>query len=130
MSITLLEGGTTTTAGGTGKAYSRTSNPVNSGYEYADVAENDFFARQKLLITSRLPQRQTDGTYSKHKTSVKVVIPFILASGELSMNTAEVKIECHPEAAATILAKLREYPTHLAKDSELDATYTAGTFPG
>lgn len=129
MSITLLEGGTTSTAGGTGRAFARTSQPVNGGYEYADVAETDFFARRKVLITSKMPTKMADGTYSRQRTTSKVVIPGTLASGEIVMNQAEVKIDVHPELAPTLLAVLREYCVHLAKDSELDATYVAGTFP-
>lgn len=129
MSITMLEGGTTTTAGGTGRTFSRTSQPVNGGYEYADVADANFFTRRKVIITSKMPALQSDGTYSKMKTSSKIVIPFSCANGKIVMNQAEFKLDCHPEAAATLLSALREYGVHLAKDAELDATYVAGTFP-
>lgn len=130
MSITLLEGGTTSTAGGTGRVYSRTSQPVNGGYEYADVAETNFFARRKILVTSKMPVKLSDGTYSRQKTVAKIVIPGAIASGEIVNNQAEVKIDIHPELAPTLLAVLREYCVQLAKDAELDATYVAGTFPG
>lgn len=129
MSITVTEGGTTTTAGGTGRAFSRTSKPVNNGYEYSDVAETDFFARRSLIITSKMPQKQSDGTWSRQKTSVKGVIPFTKANGDVVNNLIEVKTDVDPEAAPTLLAVLREYGAQLSKDAELDATYNAGTFP-
>jgi hypothetical protein len=129
MSITIIDGGTTTTTGGTERAFSRTSKPVNGGYEYSDVAETNFFARRSLVLTSKMPQRQSDGTYSRQVTTSKMVIPFTRADGSVVNNVVEVKIAVDPEAAPTLLAPLREGGAQLAKDAELDATYQAGTFP-
>jgi hypothetical protein len=129
MSLTLLDGGTTSTAGGAAQAFSRSSTPVTNGYEYADVAEADYFARQKLVVTSRMPSLQSDGSYSKQKSSARFILPITLADGSIAYNVARVEIECHPEATAANLAELREYAGQLAMDSELDTLYTAGTFP-
>jgi len=129
MSVTLLDGGTTTTAGGANQAFSRTSLPVTNGYEYADVAEADYFARQKVILTSRMPALQADGSYSKQKTSAQFVMPITLADGSISFCVARVQVEAHPETSAAQLAELREMAAQMAIQAGLDDTYKAGTFP-
>lgn len=129
MSISLLDGGTTSTAGGAAQAFDRTSTPVTSGMEYADVAETDFFARQKVIVTSRMPSLQADGSWSKQKSSVRFVAPITLADGTIAYNVARVEIECHPESTVANLTELREFAGQMAIQAGLDDLYTAGTFP-
>lgn len=129
MSISLLDGGTTSTAGGSAQAFDRSSTSVNNGYEYTDVAETDFFARQKVIVTSRMPSLQSDGTWSKQKTSARFVQPITLADGSIAYGVARVEIEFHPEATAANVSELREMAGQLAIQAGLDDLYTAGTFP-
>lgn len=129
MSISLLDGGTTSTAGGSAQDFDRSALAVTNGYEYADVSETDFFARQKVIATSRMPSLQTDGSWSKQKTSVRFVMPITLADDSIAYNVARVEIECHPESSAANLAELREMAAQLAIQAGLDDLYTAGTFP-
>lgn len=129
MSITILDGGTTSTAGGANQDFDRTSTPVTNGLEYADVSEADYFARQKVITTSRMPSLQGDGSYSKQKTSVRFVMPITLADGTIAYNVARVEVEAHPESTVANLAELREFAAQLAIQAGLDDLYTAGTFP-
>lgn len=129
MSITLKDGGTTTTAGGADQTFDRTNLPVNNGYEYADVAEADFFARQKVILSSRQPQLQGDGSWSKQKSSLRFVMPITLADGSISYNVARVEIEAHPESSAANLAEMREMAGQMAIGAGFDDLYTAGTLP-
>jgi hypothetical protein len=129
MSISLLDGGTTTTAGGAAQSFDRTNLPVNNGYEYADVSEADFFARQKVIATARQPQLQSDGTWSKQKISLRWVMPLTRADGSLVYNVARVEVEFDPEASSANLAELREMAAQMAIASSFDDLYTAGTLP-
>lgn len=129
MSVTLLDGGTTSTAGGTGQDFDRSSTPVTNGYEYADVSETDFFARQKVLLTSRMPSLQADGSWSKQKVSCRFVLPITLADGTISYNVARVEVEVHPEATAANLAELREMGAQMLIQAGLNDLFVAGTFP-
>ena len=129
MSISLLDGGTTSTAGGAAQDFDRTNLPVNNGYEYADVDEADFFARQKVIIVTRSPQLQSDGTWSKQKASLRFVLPITLADGSISYNVGRVEVEYHPEATAANLAELREFCAQMAIGSGFDDVYVAGTLP-
>jgi hypothetical protein len=129
MSTTLLDGGTTTTAGGSTQTFDRTNTTVTSGSEYADVSETDFFARQKVIITTRMPSLQLDGSWSKQKTKVQFVAPITLANGTIAYNIARVEIEAHPESSAANLAELREFAAQMAVGTQFDYAYIAGTLP-
>lgn len=129
MSITLKDGGTTSTAGGVDQVFDRSSLQVTNGYEYTDVAEADFFARQKVIATSRMPTLQSDGSWSKQKTSARFVMPITLADGTIAYNVARVELEVHPEASAANLTELREMAAQLSINAGLDDLYTAGSFP-
>lgn len=129
MSIVLKDGGTTATTGGTNQTFDRTNLQVNNGYEYADVAEADFFARQKVIISTRMPQLQSDGSWSKQKVSLRFVLPITLADGSVSYNVGRIETEVHPEASAANLAEIREFCAQMAISSEFDDSYIAGTLP-
>jgi hypothetical protein len=129
MSISLLDGGTTATTGGTSQAFTRTATAVKNGYEYADGSEAAFLSRQKVILKARMPSLQSTGEWSKQKIHASFVFPFDLASGDVSFSVARVEIECHPEATSAHLAELREMVGQLAIQSGLDDLYTAGTFP-
>ncbi len=129
MSVQLLDGGTTSTAGGTAQTFDRTNLAVNNGYEYADVSIADFFARQKVIITTRMPQLQSDGSWSKQKTSLRFVLPITLADGSVSYQIVRAETEVHPEASAANLAELREFGAQMFKSSSFDNVFIAGTLP-
>lgn len=129
MSITLKDGGVTTTAGGTDQTFDRTNTQVTNGNEYADVSESDFFSRQKVYLTTRQPSLQGDGSWSKQKTSLRFVMPKILADGSVTYNLGRVECEVHPESTAAELGEIREMCAQLAVSAVYDALYTAGTLP-
>lgn len=127
--IVLKDGGTTATTGGTDQTFSQTPVPVNNGYEYADVSETDHLLRQKVLISTRAHQLQSDGTYSKDKRSLRFVLPVTLADGTISFAVSRVEVEFHPEASVAQLAELREMASQMCISSAFDAVYTAGILP-
>jgi hypothetical protein len=127
MSITLDDGGTTATTGGTTQTFEKTNTPVNNGYEYADISEADFFARQKVLLTARSPQLQSDGTYSKQKGKASFVMPITRADGTVAYNVARNEIEYDPESTPAQVAELREMSGQMAVGSQFDNLWTAGS---
>lgn len=129
MSITLTDGGTTSTAGGTSQSFDRTSTPVNNGYEYADISETDHLARQKVILTARNPAVQSDGSWSKHKAKGQFVFPITLADGSVSYIVSRSELEYHPEATAAQVAEAREMGAQMFISAVYDALYTAGTLP-
>lgn len=129
MSITLLNGGTTTTSGGTAQVFEVSGETITDGRVLVDVGEADFFARNKLNITSRSPSQQSDGTWSKSKRTVVLVIPFTRADGSTVYNTTRVEVSFDPETTSAELADLRERGAQLLKDSEFDTFYSVGQLP-
>lgn len=129
MSIVLKAGGTTTTAGGTDQTFNRSNATVVNGNEYVDVAEADFFLREKVIISVRPPALQADGSWSKMKISARFVKPITLANGDVSFQIARHEVEVHPEASAAVLAEMREMGGQLAVSAAMNAVYTAGTLP-
>jgi hypothetical protein len=126
--MSLLDGGTTATTGGSAQTFSRTSRQVTNGYEYADVTEASFLARQSIVLKSRMPQ-SLDGEWTKQKTHASFVCPIALADGSTVYNVARIEVEYHPESSAAQVAELREMAAQLAKQAALDSFYQAGTFP-
>lgn len=129
MSITLTDGGTTTTAGGAAQTFDRSNTKVNNGYEYVDTSEADFFARQKMVIVARQPTLQSDGTYSKAKASERFIMPITRADGTIAYNVARHEIEYDPESTAAQVAELREMSAQMAVGSQFDDIHVAGTLP-
>lgn len=129
MSITLLDGATTSTTGGTTQTFSRTNTPVNNGYEYSDVSEADFFKREKVLLSARQPTLQSNGTWSKQKSYARYVKPLTKADGTVVYNGIRVEIDYDPETPAADLAELREKGAQMAKASQFNDLYVAGTLP-
>lgn len=129
MSISLKDGGTTATTGGTDQTFDRTSTPVTNGYEYADSSETNHLARQKVVLTARNPSAQADGSWSKHKAKGQFVFPITLADGTVVYNLVRVEVEYHPEASAANVAELREMGAQILTSSAFDYLFIAGTMP-
>lgn len=129
MSITLTDGGTSSTAGGAAQTFDRTSTPVTNGYEYADVSETNHLIRQKVVLTARNPSLQTDGSWSKHKAKGQFVLPITLADGSISYNLVRVEVEYHPEATSANVDELREMGAQILISSVYDNLFVAGTLP-
>jgi hypothetical protein len=129
MAITLTDGGTTATTGGSAQSFDRTPAQVNNGYEYSDTSEADFFARQKVIITARQPQLQADGFWSKQKAKVQFVMPITKADGTIAYNVSRHEIEYDPESTSAQIAELREMGAQSSIGSQFDDVYVAGTLP-
>lgn len=124
--ITLQEGATYTPAGGTNIVFDATGESVANGVVCVNQAETNFFAREKLIATARLPSFGTDGKWSKQKTSVRIVMPKTLASGEVVYELVRVEIESHPEGTNNITA-LRKLGISALLDAELDNFFLVGS---
>lgn len=105
--IVLKEGATYTPAGGSNITFELTGKSVANGVSCHNMGETDFFQREELVATSRMPSKGTDGEYSKQKSSLKIVRPDTLASGKVVYNLIRIDIEVHPETGVTEVGNLR-----------------------
>jgi hypothetical protein len=125
--ITLKEGSTYTPAGGSDVIYNRLGETIANGVVLGNTAEANFFAREKVYVTVRMPSLQSDGEYSKMKISMRFVRPQVLASGKTVYNLSRSEIEIHPEAAVGELANLRSMGIAMFHDAETDLTWSVGS---
>lgn len=129
MSVTLKDGGTTATTGGTDQEFDQTPLEVVKGRNYADVDEADFLARQQVVITAREPKLQADGNFSKMRLRVQFVSPIVRNDGSVAYNIGRAEVEYDVESSAADVAELREMAAQCAISSVFDDVYTAGTLP-
>ena len=129
MPITLLNGGTTATTGGTDQIFERTNEQVVNGHSFSDTAEADFFKRKKLTLSCRGPYKGGDGLWKSQVNKTSYAQPITLADGTIHYNVARNEIAYHPQSTAAQIAELREMNAQLCKDAELNPFYGAGTLP-
>lgn len=131
MSITNLSlqknatGGTTT--GGTAMALASDGVSVKNGIHVADMNEVNFLIRTNLTLKTRNPAKQADGTYSKAKRFATIVVPKVIASGEVVFNLVRVETEAHPEMTDAELTNLFMLGAQLLTDSDLTAFFKTGS---
>lgn len=110
-------GGTTT--GGTAMPLSRDGVEVKNGVHVADMAESDFTIRTNMSLRSRVPQLQSDGTYSKGKRFATIVVPKVLADASIAFNLIRIEVEVHPETTTAEKTNLHMLAAQVFTDSDL-----------
>jgi hypothetical protein len=123
MSISTLSlqkdatGGTTT--GGTAMALSSDGVDVKNGIHLADMSELNFIIRSNMTLRTRNPVLQNDGSYSKAKRYITIVVPKILADGSVSFPLRRIECEDHPEMTAAEITNLNMLAAQVFTDSDL-----------
>lgn len=110
-------GGTTT--GGTAMALSSDGQEVKNGIHVADMGESDFTVRTNMTLRTRNPQKQADGTYSKGKRWVTIVVPKDLGDDGIVFNLIRIEMEVHPKTLASELLNLEMLGAQVFTDSDL-----------
>jgi hypothetical protein len=125
--ISLNEGATYTPAGGSSITFDANGESVANGVVCQNSAETDYFAREKLYATSRMPSLGTDGEFTKQKASLRIVRPSTLTSGKVVYNLIRIETEVHPEDGATEVSNLRSLGMAALNSSDLDDFFEAGS---
>jgi hypothetical protein len=89
-----------TITGGTAMSLSRDGVEVKNGVHVADMSEGNFIIRPNATFRTRVPVKQSDGTYSKEKRFCTIVVPKVLADGTVVYNLRRLEDETHPETTA------------------------------
>ena len=110
-------GGTTT--GGTAMALSSDGVEVKNGIHVADMSESNFALRTHITLSTRNPQLLADGTYSKGKRKVTIVVPKLLASGAIAFNVNRQSVEVHPETTVAEQTNLHMLGAQVWTDADL-----------
>lgn len=108
-----------TTVGGTAMALSSDGVEVKNGIHVADMSESNFALRTHITLSTRNPQLLADGTYSKGKRKVTIVVPKLLASGAIAFNVNRQSVEVHPETTVAEQTNLHMLGAQVWTDADL-----------
>lgn len=122
----IKEGATYAPTGGTDITFSLTGERVANGIVTANMAESNFFAREKVYQTVRMPVLMPDGDFSKMKTSLRIVRPATLPSGKVVYNIVRVEQEIHP-LTPTEAVNLRSLAIGALADADFTQFWEAGS---
>jgi len=125
--ISVTEGATYTPAGGSDVTFDLTGEQVANGVVLGNMDEEDFFSREKLYATVRMPALQGDGEYSKQKNSVRIVRPATLASGKVVYNLIRIETEVHPESGVAEVDNLLTMGMSLINSSDAELFWHSGS---
>lgn len=129
LSSAIVKTGSTamTPTGGSDQTFTPDGQTVPNGIHVADAAQADFRIRDNIAFKSRVPSLQNDGTYTKSKRSVTLVLPRFLSSGKVVFNIARLDIEVHPEMSATVELDLRMKAAQLLSNPNFSAFWVSGS---
>lgn len=129
LSSAIVKTGATamTPTGGSDKTFTPDGQVVPGGIHLADAAQADFRVRDNIALKSKVPTLLGDGTYSKAKRSVTIVMPRLLASGKTVFNLARLEVEVHPEMTAALELDLRMIASQVLADTDFSSYWTAGS---
>jgi hypothetical protein len=111
-----------TTVGGTPMALSSDGVEVKNGIHVADMDEANFIIRTNMTCKTRNPQLLSDGSYSKSKRTVTIVVPDDLGAdnGGVVFNLVRIEIEIHPKSTVSEAVNIHMLGAQVLTDSDLD----------
>jgi hypothetical protein len=130
--ITLLDGGTTATTGGSNQVFAPVGKNVVNGTAYGDSAVSDIMAREEVVLSSRAAAVTQTGAWSKQKSKATLVVPHYDTDTGMHYSLIRIEMEVSPvhlAAESTLIDTLREKGAQLIIDSELDDFWNAGARP-
>lgn len=116
-----------TPTGGSDVTFTPDGLSVANGIHVADAAQTDYRIRRNMTLKNKVPTLLADGSYSKDKKSVTLVVPKILASGKTVFNLIRLEREVHPESTAAEALDLCMIGAQLLSDSDFTAFWSSGS---
>lgn len=128
QNLTIAVGATSmAVTGGTSRTFSPDGQDVKNGIHIIDVAETDFRVQKNILLKTRNPSLQPNGSWSKAKRTIDLYIPKILSDGSQSFTVGRLTLEFHPETTAAERTDLRLILGQLCTDTDLDSFVSVGS---
>lgn len=113
--------------GGTDITFTETGSDVANGILVVNASQADFRIRESITFRNRNPTKDRAGVWSKAKRSSLILVPLLLASGDVAYNLGRVDFEIHPETTAAAIANLRYLTSQLTSSAEVSNFLTAGS---
>jgi hypothetical protein len=118
--LSLMKNATSgTVTGGTAMALSSDGEEVKNGVHVADMSESDFTIRTNMTLRTRNPVKQPDGSYSKGKRWMTIVVPKSLDDGSIVFNLVRQEMEIHPKTTTAEIANIELLASQMWTDSDL-----------
>jgi hypothetical protein len=118
--LSLMKNATSgTVTGGTAMALSSDGEEVKNGVHVADMSESDFTIRTNMTLRTRNPVKQPDGSYSKGKRWITIVVPKTLDDGTIVFNLIRQEMEIHPKTTTAEIANIELLASQVWTDSDL-----------
>jgi hypothetical protein len=126
--MTLLKDPTSASwTGGVSASFETDGVTVAGGIHVADMTVADFRLRPHLTYKNRNPAQQKDGSFSKGKRDITLIIPIPLADGSISPQVFRGSFELHPELGAAGLSNLRHLAAQSILDADVNSFFTYGS---
>lgn len=122
----LKDGATYAPTGGTDMTFNPISETVPNGVVVANTAQADFFLREKITASSRLPAKQSDGTYSLQKTRVNIYKPYTRADGVVVPQYLKIEMGTDPFAGSAPIVQLKSLGCGVLSDSDFANIFLSG----
>lgn len=116
-----------TVVAGTDQVYTETGVQVPGGVNVSNAAQVDFRVRENITFKSREPKKASDGTWSKAKRSVTLLLPMLLASGDTVFNLVRMDMELHPETLAAEVLEARMLAGQILSTTSLANFFSSGS---
>lgn len=125
MSITALslqqDATSQTCVGGSPMALSSDGVEVKNGIHVGDMSTG-FLTRTNITLRTRNPVKLSDGTYTKAKRFITIVVPDDLGvdEGGIVFNLIRIEVEMHPKSAVAKQTNLQMLGSQALSDTDLD----------
>lgn len=109
-----------TVVGGTAADYKIDGVEIKNGVHLVDVSEPDFTIRPSVTLSTRPPSRLPDGSFTKDKRKMSVVVPKDLdGAGNIVYNLGRIEIEAHPKTTPAEILNIYMLLVQMCFDADL-----------
>jgi hypothetical protein len=126
--MVIKSGGTNSVAGGTDVTYVADGQDVPNGVHVVNASVSDFRVRGNATFKNRIPvYNQSSAKWTKDKKAVTLVLPKLLASGEVVFNLIRIEREVHPESTAAEALELNTQGAQMLFDTDFTNFWSVGS---
>jgi hypothetical protein len=125
---TILDGGTTSTTGGTSKTLSVDGQKVNNGLHVTDLSVTDGRIRPGIWFSVKMPAyNNAQNVWTRGRKEAKLDFPKILASGIIEFPGVRIIVSDHPEQTDAEVTKMLNWGAQLLSDPDFVAFFKQGS---
>lgn len=124
----ILDGGTTSTTGGTSKSLTIDGQRVNGGVHVSDASVTDARVRPGISFMSKpaVYDKATNKWPVKQRTEAKLDFPKILADGSIDFPGIRIIGFIHPEQSDAEVVKMLSWAAQILSDSDYISFFKTG----